>query len=357
MTNHPTAADDKLFGDGAAQAAECAKHTDHHDGQTAQPRKGEGLRVVPVEPTEEMIEAAARRVEIAFAGTKHICFRTFVGYAFDAMLQAAPAPASGGVIRSRSHLADVILGFMYDHPAKTPLSEVERALSYVEAIEEDRFAALSLPNGLGEPVAWRWKDWWPKDEPWEPSTGTTPTTAMTASVTARTVSGNPSTPYQHLPGREGAMSSLVHSREDALIPGGAYVASRASAADRPAMWRRLRSEGRPIISTWIDEAGEGETACNRELWQRIEREVKSAERLVFYAERDDFPLKGALVEVGMAIAAGVPVFVVAPGVPLEQKTLRPIGSWAMHPLVTYCKTVDEAFDRPPAALSGQGAGG
>lgn len=51
--------------------------------------------MAPREPTEAMLEAAANRVEIAFAGTKHICFRTFVGYAYDAMIAASPALSAG----------------------------------------------------------------------------------------------------------------------------------------------------------------------------------------------------------------------------------------------------------------------
>ncbi len=134
---------------------------------------------------------------------------------------------------------------------------------------------------------------------------------------------------------------------------GVYVASRASQPDRPAMWRRLRAEGRPIISTWIDEAGEGETACNRELWLRIEREVTTAKALILYVEREDFPIKGALVEVGMALAAGVPVYVCAPGVMLEDRTMRPVGSWMMHPLVRYAYDLSEAFDLAASNAKGE----
>ena len=139
-----------------------------------------------------------------------------------------------------------------------------------------------------------------------------------------------------------------HARPGAVNGVGFYVASRASAPARPAMWRHFRERGLPIISTWIDEAGEGETACNRELWQRIEREVTSASALIFYAEPDDFPLKGALVEVGMALAAGVPVRVVCPGVELQPRSLRPLGSWAMHPLVTFHDNVLEAAEATTA---------
>lgn len=114
-----------------------------------------------------------------------------------------------------------------------------------------------------------------------------------------------------------------------------YVASRASVPERAAMWRELRAAGARIISTWIDEDEEGLTDCFGELWTRIEAEIRSVDRLVLYAELSDFPLKGAYVEVGMALALGKPVYVVTPGVKLDSRSLRPVGSWAAHPLVSF----------------------
>jgi hypothetical protein len=122
---------------------------------------------------------------------------------------------------------------------------------------------------------------------------------------------------------------------------GIYIASRVKHAPR---WQRLRESGTHIISSWIDEAGEGETDDFGELWTRIQREVGSAERLVFYAQADDFPFKGALVEVGIALQAAVPVFLVLnEDVKLDGRTLRPLGSWARHPLVTWAPTMAEAI--------------
>jgi hypothetical protein len=124
---------------------------------------------------------------------------------------------------------------------------------------------------------------------------------------------------------------------------GIYVASRASVPERGAMWRALRADGWPIISTWIDEDGEGATDDFEELWRRIEQEVTGAARLIFYAEPDDLPLKGALIEAGMALAAGVPVYAVLPGVRLEPRSMRPVGSWLAHPKVQIVATVEEAL--------------
>lgn len=125
-----------------------------------------------------------------------------------------------------------------------------------------------------------------------------------------------------------------------------YCASRASLPERPAMWRRLRDEeGWDIVSSWIDEAGPGETADMGELWSRIRREIQSAVGVVLYVEPDDFPLTGALVECGIAVGLGKPVAVVlGGGLRLEPGSLRPLGSWAQHPSVTFCG-LDEARDK------------
>lgn len=123
-----------------------------------------------------------------------------------------------------------------------------------------------------------------------------------------------------------------------------YVASRASVPERSAMWRSLRDErGWHIISSWIDEAGEGETADLYELWGRIDAEIRSCDGLILYAEPGDFPLKGALVEAGIALGAGKPVAVVLldPSI-LEPRSFRPLGSWAKHPHCRLCVSLENA---------------
>lgn len=88
---------------------------------------------------------------------------------------------------------------------------------------------------------------------------------------------------------------------------GIYIASKTKHADR---WRFLRDKvGEPIISTWIDEAGVGETEDFSDLWRRCILEASTAELLIIYRERDDV-LKGGWVELGAALASGVPVFAV-----------------------------------------------
>lgn len=124
---------------------------------------------------------------------------------------------------------------------------------------------------------------------------------------------------------------------------GVYVASRASIPARAEMWRGLRSQGWPIVSTWIDEDGPGQTKDIRKLWMRIVREVASAEGLILYVEPADFPLKGGLIEVGMALAFRIPVVVVAPSVAIDQRSGQPLGSWVHHPLVSCAESVIDAF--------------
>lgn len=123
---------------------------------------------------------------------------------------------------------------------------------------------------------------------------------------------------------------------------GIYIASRAT-EDYAATWRRLREEHRvPITCTWIDEVGKGESDYT-ELWPRIAEEIRNSFGLILYAAKDDFPLKGAFIEAGMALAMGKPVVCVLPDVVLEKHTCRPIGSWIRHPNVRVVSTVTAAI--------------
>lgn len=87
---------------------------------------------------------------------------------------------------------------------------------------------------------------------------------------------------------------------------GIYIASKTSHAPR---WRQLRAEGLPVNSTWIDEAGKGETKCFTNLWGRCVGEAAGADAVIVYREPGEV-LKGAFVEAGAALASGVPVYAV-----------------------------------------------
>jgi hypothetical protein len=115
---------------------------------------------------------------------------------------------------------------------------------------------------------------------------------------------------------------------------GIYIASKTRHAAR---WRAMREAGAPIISTWIDEAGEGEIADLHDLWDRCLSESKSCQSLIVYREPQDV-LKGAWVEIGAALAVGVPVYAVG----LDGFTISKYRS------IKHFATIDEAF---AAALS------
>lgn len=87
---------------------------------------------------------------------------------------------------------------------------------------------------------------------------------------------------------------------------GIYIASKTKHAKR---WKELRAAGYPIISTWIDEAGAGESEDLSDLWDRCIAEASGCSLLVLYREPDDV-LKGGWVELGAALANGVPVHAV-----------------------------------------------
>lgn len=140
------------------------------------------------------------------------------------------------------------------------------------------------------------------------------------------------------------VTPLVRAAPQSLSPeetpeSGIYVASRVARAPE---WRSLREQGHPIISTWIDEDGEGDTDDFGELWQRIQGEIAECAAVIFWGANEDAPWKGAFIEVGIALALGKPVYAVVPG-PLEGRTMRPLGSWLAHPNVIRCATVDEAM--------------
>lgn len=84
-----------------------------------------------------------------------------------------------------------------------------------------------------------------------------------------------------------------------------YIASKTDHADR---WRKLRLV-LPIISTWIDEAGKGESASLPDLWLRCISEASAADVTIVFAYPEEH-LKGALVEMGAALASGKPVYIV-----------------------------------------------
>ena len=131
---------------------------------------------------------------------------------------------------------------------------------------------------------------------------------------------------------------------DKKIRHGIYACSRASVPARVAMWKDARANGAPIVSTWLDDAVPDAIADPAAFWEKAAREIAQAERLVLYIEADDLPLRGALVEIGIALANNVPISIVAPGVAFDPVTFKPLGNWVKHPLVSFVQDVQTALE-------------
>ena len=110
--------------------------------------------------------------------------------------------------------------------------------------------------------------------------------------------------------------------------GGIYVASKAKYAPN---WLHYRAKGFEICSSWLDEYAPGATHDWSDLWQRAIREASKADVLVIYQSADDV-MKGALVELGAALGANVPVFAIGL-----------LDRAAHHPLVKKFDNVDIAM--------------
>jgi hypothetical protein len=113
---------------------------------------------------------------------------------------------------------------------------------------------------------------------------------------------------------------------------GVYIASRTRHAPK---WRELRDSGYPILSTWIDEAGPGQTTDYSDLMHRCVAEAATAAALIVYAEGDDvLGWKGVWFEMGAACASDVPVFFVG---------THDFPSALRHPSVFCCESFEDAL--------------
>ena len=101
----------------------------------------------------------------------------------------------------------------------------------------------------------------------------------------------------------------------------------ASKLKHGAMWRALCAENSHFIAhaRWLKHNSIGtpdDPADAVAFWLQDEQDVKDADVLVLYAEEGE-KLRGALVEVGIALAWGVPVIVVG--------SHSDYGTWQFHP--------------------------
>ncbi len=111
-----------------------------------------------------------------------------------------------------------------------------------------------------------------------------------------------------------------------------YTASKIIHAPK---WRELRDVfGFNVISSWIDQAGKGETKDMSQLWVNMVDEVKFCDFLLIYKEPQDTELKGAWVELGVALASSrVAIYAVG----IEEYTV------AKHPRIIHFPTLQSAI--------------
>lgn len=108
-----------------------------------------------------------------------------------------------------------------------------------------------------------------------------------------------------------------------------YIASKAS--HRP-HWRELRGHGHNIISRWIDvddkyigtTFGDPVSLDYRALWDTCVQDVIACDVLICYVEPDEV-LKGALIEVGVALGLGKRVICVG-----HKSDYLKNGTWINH---------------------------
>lgn len=87
-----------------------------------------------------------------------------------------------------------------------------------------------------------------------------------------------------------------------------YTASKPRHA---AMWREIRAAGINVIATWIDFENDRDIDCFQRLWIQCAHEAAQADVTLLYIEPHD-ELRGAYVEMGIALASGKRVYLVNP---------------------------------------------
>lgn len=107
-----------------------------------------------------------------------------------------------------------------------------------------------------------------------------------------------------------------------------YTASKTRHAGK---WRDLRAAGHAVCASWIDEECPEDKSKPEipGLWAAMVREAAGCDAVLMYHEAGEV-LKGALIEVGCALAHGKPVYLCG------DVSVKALGSWVSHPLVTVC---------------------
>ena len=105
------------------------------------------------------------------------------------------------------------------------------------------------------------------------------------------------------------------------------------------MWRNLCDHSRRFIfhARWLKHNKMGTPDTREEaveFWRQDIQDVLTADAVIVYSENDEV-LRGALVEVGVALSSGIPVFVIGHS--------TSYGTWQYHKGVTWVQSLDRFF--------------
>lgn len=119
-----------------------------------------------------------------------------------------------------------------------------------------------------------------------------------------------------------------------------YIASKLTYAERFRAYREAwKADGIDLHARWFDQAciELGDEKLGPEdfhiFWLVDEEDVKASQALIVYGEQQD-KLKGALIEVGIAIGQGLLVILVG--------DCPDFGTWQYHPLVVRAGSFEHA---------------
>ena len=117
-------------------------------------------------------------------------------------------------------------------------------------------------------------------------------------------------------------------------------------------FRQLRDElGFPVNARWIDLEPDNPIVMYRKdrLWQMCLEDVTQSDFLLLYCGDENEEQRGALVEIGMALAAGKPIYAIG-----HCKSIRPNSisdvAFTHHRLWTWLET-DDLFQGTIQALA------
>ena len=113
-----------------------------------------------------------------------------------------------------------------------------------------------------------------------------------------------------------------------------YMASKVKHFQK---WIDLRNEGHDIVSTWIDEAGEGQTKDKKELCSRVINEITKCNFMVVYVEDGEF-LKGALIEMGLAMSFDIPIMMVG-------RVLKTDSVFTHYHSIYQCSSINDGLQK------------